>query len=116
MLINAQLEGVQPGRDGYSARYQHLVIIYSEGIELDGRRWLHVSCSRKDRTIPTYDDLVTLKTLTLGTDTEAYQVFPPAHRHIDIAGRGDRPIQVLHLWSCMTGPVLPDFTRGGKSI
>ena len=101
--------------DGYNVRYKHLWLLVTEALESDGRWWRHCSVSRVDRTMPTYDDLMTLKRLTIGDDREAYQVFPAKDRHIDIAGKLPRPVQVLHLWS-PEEPVLPDFSSGTGSI
>ena len=68
-----------------------------------------------DKAMPTYDDLLLLKNLTMGSQRIAIQVFPPEHRHIDIAGRRPNPVQVLHLWS-PDDDCLPDFARGGNTI
>lgn len=75
--------------------------------EHDGIEWLHASIARADR-MPDYADLVALKAATFGENREAYQVFPPAARHISIHD------QALHLWGRADGqPVLPDFGVGG---
>ena len=113
--IDPRLRGVEIRNDGYRARYKHLVIVVSDAQELDDRWWLHASVSRKDKAMPTYDDLMLLKDLTIGARRIAIQVFPPEHRHIDIAGRAPRPVQVLHLWS-PDEDFLPDFARGGHTI
>ena len=113
--IDPRLRNVKVEGPGYLAVYKHLTIIGSEAMELDGKWWLHASCSRRDRGMPTYDDLMILKDLAIGKDRTAVQVFPPADKHVDIAGKMARPIQVLHLWSCAE-QVLPDFTRGGTQI
>ena len=101
--------------EGNVAGYQHLVIITSDSLEEDGRWWRHASVSRKDKAMPTYDDLMLLKYLTMGPTRIAIQVFPPERRHIDIAGRRPNPVQVLHLWS-PDDDFLPDFARGGNTI
>ena len=113
--IDPRLRVVEAREDGYLATYKHLKFIVSESIEMDGRWWIHASVSRRDKTIPTYDDLIVLKKLTIGPNRTAIQVFPPAERHIDIAGKRPRPIQVLHLWS-PEDDFLPDFARGGNTI
>ena len=113
--IDPRLRGVEILNDGYRARYKHLVIIASDALEEDDRWWRHASVSRKDKDMPTYDDLMLLKDLTMGPARIAIQVFPPEHRHIDIAGRRPNPVQVLHLWS-PDDDFLPDFARGGNSI
>lgn len=101
---------VEQGDDGYAARWQHLRFIVSVKLEEDGKMWLHASVSRRDKTMPTYDDLRTTKTLCIGDDRTALQVFPPADKHIDLAG--PLGIEVLHLWSCLAGDVTPDFSAG----
>ncbi|MER5622486.1 hypothetical protein ABT061_15725 [Streptosporangium sp. NPDC002544] len=73
----------------------------------DGADWLHASIAWADH-IPTYDDLVTLKTGVFGDRREAYQVFPAKQRHISIHAHA------LHLWGRADGaPVLPDFGAAG---
>jgi hypothetical protein len=86
-----------------------LVVIVSGATEADGRRWWHVSLSRKDR-LPTYDDQKTIKRLFIGDGREAYSIWPRAARHIAIHD------YCLHLWCPVDGAVLPDFARGGRSI
>ena len=115
VYIDPRLHGVEIGNDGYRARYKHLIIIASDAMEEDNRWWRHVSVSRKDKAMPTYDDLLLLKDLTIGAKRIAIQVFPPEQRHIDIAGRLPNPVQVLHLWS-PDDDFLPDFARGGNTI
>ncbi len=114
-FIDPRLRDVERGSDGYRARYRHLLIVVSESLELDGRWWIHASVSRRDRAMPTYDDLMLLKAMTIGSDRIAIQVFLPSERHIDIAGKRPRPVQVLHLWS-PENDFLPDFARGGNTI
>ena len=101
--------------DGYAARMKDLFFIVTEALEEDGRWWLHVSVSRRDRKVPTYEDLKQAKRFTIGPDRVALQLFVPVVRHIDIAGKRERPVQVLHLWS-PEEDFLPDFARGGNSI
>lgn len=92
------------------ARGEGLRVIASSAIELDGKRWLHVSCSRAVR-LPTWDDLGDVKALFIGPGRYAYQVFPPASKHVNLHS------YCLHLWCCLDGDaVLPDFTRGGGTI
>jgi hypothetical protein len=69
----------------------------------DGVEWLHASLAREDR-MPDYADLTVLKAAVFGDKREAYQIFPPADRHISIHDRA------LHLWGKADGSrVLPDF-------
>jgi hypothetical protein len=87
----------QDGLDG--AAYQRtdgLLVILSGNRETDGRRWLHVSCSYRNR-LPTWDDLRAVKDAFVGPDRYACQVFPPRDRYVNIG-----PF-VLHLWSPLDG-------------
>ena len=106
-LIHSALRDVVRGGDGYSARFDHLRFIVSESREGDGKMWLHASVSRRDKQMPTYEDLMALKRYCIGEHRTAYQVFPSKDKHVDWAGK--RGIQVLHLWSCLDGDVTPDF-------
>ena len=107
---NPELIGELISKDGYLGYWKHLKFIVSISVEEDGRWWLHASVSRTDMKLPTYADLKHLKHFTIGDDRTAYQVFPPADHHINLA-------EVLHLWHRLEGPLpLPDFTRGGSTI
>lgn len=94
---------------GAFAHENGLCVIVSAAVELDGKRWLHVSCSRRSR-LPSWDDVVAVKNLFVGTDKLAVQVLPPMSRYINIHPN------VLHLWHCLDGDPIPDFARGGDSI
>lgn len=85
-----------------------LRVLCTARVEADGRRWLHVSCSRPDR-IPDWADLRTVKHTFIGDDAIALQVFPREAEYVNIHPR------VLHLWSCLDGgdPV-PDFRVQGQ--
>lgn len=86
-----------------------LVVISSTNKEQDGKLWQHVSLSRKSR-IPTYDDMKYVKSLFIGDDKTAYQIFSKLDNHVNI-----HPY-CLHLWCCLDGEILPDFTNGAGSI
>ena len=76
----------------------------------DGKRWLHLSVSRKNGQLPSWELLSALKDLFIGEERTAYQVLPPRHKHVNMA-------PVLHLWCCMDHDAyLPDFTAGGETI
>lgn len=88
---------------------RELAAIFSVNRENDGRFWLHLSVSHA-RRIPTWPELIEVKELFLG-DREAYAVAPPRERYINIHPH------VLHLFALLDGePVLPDFTRGTRSL
>lgn len=87
-------------------------VILSGARESDGKRWLHVSVSRRER-IPDHDDLSLVKRLFIGPDCYAVHVFPPAAVHVNLHGR------VLHLFSCADGHPLPEFSgvvRGVRTL
>jgi hypothetical protein len=104
-------EEVQRGPDGakYRAPALNLVAIASVARELDGKRWVHLSVSHAVR-VPRWRELVEVKEWLLGTETYCYQVIPPRSRYVNIHPN------VLHLWCCLDGEPLPDFTRGGNTI
>ena len=80
-------------------------------IEADDRAWLHLSVSHRTR-IPSWAELGEAKRVFLG-DREAYQVFSPVSRYVNINAK------VLHLFALLdehAPAVLPDFTRGTGSL
>lgn len=83
-------------------------VIASISREFDGEIWLHASISRRDRELPTYHDLVEVQRVFVDPAI-SYQLFVPLDEHIDHA-------EVLHLWSCLTKRVTPDFSRGSGHI
>jgi len=86
-----------------------LRVLLSVAPEKDGNVWMHASCSREDR-LPSWDDIKEMKDLFVGTQRTAIQVLPPEAEYVN-----QHP-NVLHLWSCLTADVLPDFTRGAGTI
>ena len=70
----------------------------------DGSHWYHVSLSRK-AILPSYDDMVKVKSLFIGDEREAIQVFPPRSQRVN-----DHP-NCLHLWHRIDGPVMPDMRK-----
>ncbi len=99
--------------DGFACRRDSdgLQVICSEAEELDGNRWVHVSCSRRGR-IPSWDDLTAVKNLFIGIERRAYQVVAERSKHINI-----HPY-CLHLFAPANAEddPMPDFARGGNSI
>lgn len=63
----------------------------------DGRRWLHLSISRRDR-LPSWKDLRDSKNLFIGAEKTAIQLLPKESAYIDA-----HPF-TLHLWHCLEGP------------
>jgi hypothetical protein len=92
--------------------YQHtlvpLRVILTGGQELDGKDWVHFSMSHRER-LPSWEELTAAKVHFLG-DVYAYQVLPPKAKYININPK------VLHLFYCLDGVPLPDFTRGTPSL
>jgi|WetSurMetagenome_2_1015567.scaffolds.fasta_scaffold529384_2 hypothetical protein len=90
--------GVFRHRDG-------LLVLVSGGLEQDNRRWLHASMSKRQQ-LPSWSDVREVKDLFIGRDRYAYQVLPPPSHYVNFHPN------VLHLWACLDGEPLPDFTRG----
>lgn len=69
----------------------------------DGRNWLHVSVSRPNGKMPSYEDLALIRKLFIGEDRECYMIFPTKERYVNINAN------VLHLYCCLDQPdgVLP---------
>lgn len=114
LVLHPGLRDVEQGGDGYSASFHDLRFVVSVSREQDGNEWLHASVSRRDRKLPTYDDMATLKRICMGEHRTALQVFPPKEKHVNFAG--EHGVEVLHLWSCLDADVTPDFSRGGDMI
>lgn len=79
-----------------------LLVLLSVQVEVDGKRWIHASMSRRNR-LPDYNDMVRVKDTFIGVDRTAVQIFPSRDRHINIHPN------CLHLWSCLDAEVMPDF-------
>jgi hypothetical protein len=98
-------------RDGihYVQSISGLSLIVSGDTEWDGRRWIHMSIACPWR-MPTWMELVAAKEMVIGRDAYAVQVIPPRNEYVN-----QHPY-CLHLFSCIDGHPLPDFTRGGTSL
>jgi hypothetical protein len=88
---------------------KNLAVIASFAQYGDGKFWLHLSISHR-RRMPTYDELTYLKRHWIGDDRKAIMVLPEAKEHVNIHPR------CLHLFCCLDGDPLPDFTMGSGSI
>ena len=100
------------GRD-YCRTYFHkhgLRLILTATLEADHKRWLHISVSHRGGRYPTWEELCRIKDTFCGEDATTYQIHPPRSKHVSIHDK------CLHLWTCLDGPVTPDFTRGGETI
>lgn len=84
-------------------------VIVSVARELDGKRWLHFSTSFVHR-LPTWAELRDTARLFLGRERCSVLVIPPESKHVNIHNF------VLHTFSCLDAPTVPDFTRGSGSL
>ena len=84
-------------------------VIVSATEELDGRAWVHFSMARADR-LPTWEELVEGKEAFLGRESKAIMVLAPRSQWVNIHPN------CLHLFVCLDGDVLPDFTHGSGSL
>jgi hypothetical protein len=102
---------VETGEDGF--RFFNYddgqVVIISEQKELDGKQWIHFSMSCRAR-VPDWDELRNAKELFLGVESKAVMVIPARSEYVNINAR------VLHLFVCLEGDPLPDFTGGGGTL
>ena len=104
--ISNEIRVITETVNGYAGRWRHLKFLVSAELH-DGQWWIHTSVSRRDRTMPRYEDLKKCKELTIGDDRMAIQVFATTEEHIDHSER--LGIEVLHLWSPDFPGVLPNF-------
>jgi len=95
----------------YRKEGEGLLVLASCATQADNQTWLHVSVSRLDRKIPTWEQMSQVKRHFIGDERTAYQVMPPKTKWVSIhAG-------CLHLWTCVDQDAyLPDFTANGETI
>lgn len=108
-ILPASWRAVQEAMDGrayVNAWGMSVIVAFSR--ELDGRRWAHFSIAHVKR-LPTWDELKDAKFIFLG-DLKAIQILPSQKEYINIYSH------VLHLFACLDGDPLPDFTRGSGSL
>lgn len=103
--------------------WEHLAGMYWQSVELtvgldagweeDGRRWMHLSVSRRTGAMPRWMDLVQARRLFVPRHLTALQVLPCEQEHYDahLAGHTRTQHHVLHLWACLDGDVTPNFLR-----
>lgn len=108
-VINPRERCEHSGIARRGAGANEFTVLWSATVEADGKRWLHVSCSFKNR-MPSYQDLAEIKRLFCGPEATAYEIHPPEVDHINA-----HPY-CRHLWVCLDGPVTPDFTRGNRTV
>ena len=98
-------------RFGDGNAYQHSrglrVIVSTAPFEEDnGREWMHISVSRKERC-PSYDDMKFVK-MAFAESRFGYMVFPPPSENVNIHEF------CLHIWVPLTGELpMPNFGAGG---
>ena len=111
-LRRSRWKQVTPGYDGLG-RWTHgarsLGLIHSVAVEQDGRLWEHVSVSRRDGAMPTWEQVRDVFHEVCGDEALGIIVVPPKSEHVDLA-------EVAHVWRCVGRRPIPDFTRGGRSI
>lgn len=103
---------VTPGADGLGAwmhKARGLGLIHSIALEQDGELWEHISISRSDGAMPSWEQLRDTFHEVAGPEALGVVVVPPKSEHVDLA-------EVAHIWRCLTRRPLPDFTRGSGSI
>jgi hypothetical protein len=98
-VVERRLDGLK-----YVQAFTGLSLIISGELH-DSRRWIHLSLAHKDR-MPTWTELVDIKEIFIGRDDTSIQVIPPRKQYVNI-----HPF-CLHLFTCIEGNVLPDFTYG----
>lgn len=94
-----------PGGKGFRHVGHGLLVLISVSVEEDGLRWMHLSFSHRNRT-PTYENMALVKETFVGEHRKAIMVLPGKHEHVNV-----HPY-CLHLWHCVDGDYLPNFTRG----
>lgn len=108
-VLSADFQTIWDNEDGRAYMYtnsyyptKQIAIIISINIETDGKRWIHLSASRK-KQLPSWMDLKEIKQIFL-QDRKAIQVLPQKDRYVNI-----NPY-VLHLFTCLDGDGLPEFS------
>lgn len=95
----------------YRNQGEGLLLLVSCARQADAQRWLHLSLSRRDKKLPTWEQMGQIKRVFIGDERTAYQVMPSKSKHVNIHPG------VLHLWTCVDlDSYLPDFTAGGETI
>jgi hypothetical protein len=83
-------------------------VIVTTSDQDDGLEWTHASWAFDDR-LPTYEELVLLRSAVWGSTGWAFQVFAPPSSHVNIHRHA------LHLWGRADGAnPFPDFGATGS--
>ena len=93
------------GRFWVRTRGEAIRVIESIYTREDGHTWLHVSVSKPNRKMPTWDDVQTMRKCFVGEHRESYMIFPTQDRYVNIHPG------VLHLYCNLNQPegVLPQM-------
>lgn len=100
---------IQESEDGFMFRSVNGVSVIMSGQIENGKKWLHVSLACKSK-MPSYDDLALVKKVFIGEHKKAIMVFPEKKYHVNIHH------YCLHLWHCLDGDGLPEFSHGLGTI
>jgi len=103
-LVWEELRNFQDAKS-YRHVLSHMTVLVSGGVEADGKLWLHVSCAMRNR-LPSWEELKMVKETFIGKDKQALQILPVEEKYVNYHPN------CLHLWHCVTGDGLPDFTVG----
>lgn len=96
------------GNDGAGMWDSHrlrLRIVHAAAREPDGHIWGHVSVSSADSTLPSWYHVRNAQWL-LYPDHAGIIVVAQQANHVNLS-------EVAHVWTCLTGDVIPDFARFG---
>lgn len=85
-----------------------LRVLASVARERDGKLWLHLSLSRRDRQMPRWDDIQLMRTIFAPKDAHGYMCFPPESEYVHSPGPGIS-VEVLHIFYALNHRPLPDF-------
>jgi len=91
---------------GISEKPVVLLSMDSVALESDDLLWWHVSVSRVDGKMPTYQDVAFVREHVLG-NRWCLHYFPPTDQYVN-----DHQT-TLHLWHCLESNPLPDFRKFG---
>jgi hypothetical protein len=97
---------IESRKDGKAYKCINGLLIIVSGEIHNNKKWLHVSFSRRSR-IPEYRDIQQVKRDFIGDNKKAIMVFPEKKNYVNISRN------CLHLFSCLDGEVLPEFSRNG---
>ena len=102
---------VYDGHDGVGCWDQPkygIRVVHSGMREADGQVWGHVSVSRRDGRLPTWEQVRDAQWM-LYPDRAGVVVVAPADQHVNLR-------EVAHVWTCLTAATVPDFTHGLGTI